>query len=398
MHSDPHGADPHRADLPKAALQTAKPVAFPARFSDGLTAATEPVTATFTAAGLEITKSGVLTAFRSRVWAYPGLRAAASLTGKAPDVLLSSPVDPGCSLFVDDPDFVRMLAARAPHLNARTDRLRTAAPWLALSAVVLGGVGWLWAADISPARLIAGLIPDGARETMGKRVVSTMSDNRRVCSTTAGDAALAKLTNRLSQAANAKFSVVVVDWSLLNAFAAPGEQILLTRELVQNARSADEVAAVLAHEMGHGLERHPETGVVRMIGMSAALELVTGGSGGALSNVGLLLAQLSYTRVAEQQADDHSYRILRIAGIPATGFRDFFKRAGELEDKSSVAKSIGQYDILRTHPQSAERVKRALAQPTYPTTPALDDTDWQALKDICGPRKVPPSPKPSSKP
>jgi beta-barrel assembly-enhancing protease len=369
-------------------LQSAPLLAFPARFSDGRTAGSEAVTVTFATGGLEIAKTGAPGAAAPRLWAYASLAASASLTAKAADVLLTCPTAPGCTLFVDDRDFVRMLADRAPRLKAGADRLRTAAPWLAVSAAVAASVAGLWMADISPSRIVAGFIPDTVRETMGKRIVATMSDSRRVCSTPAGSAALDKLNARLSAAAHAKFNVVVVDWGLLNAFAAPGEQIVLTRELVQNAKSADEVAAVLAHEMGHGLERHPETGIVRMLGMSAAIELITGGAGGALGNAGLVLAQLSYTRAAEQQADDHSYRILRGAGITAAGIRDFFKRAGDLEAKSEVTKTIGQFDILRTHPQSAERVERALSQPAYPATPALDGAEWQALKDICGAKRV----------
>jgi beta-barrel assembly-enhancing protease len=376
-------------------LQTIKSVDFLGRMNDGKTAATGAVVVRFGAQDLEIFRAEPDPSNRDGVpiepsrWPYPGLSASASLTAKAADVLLTSIVTPGATLFVDDRNFVRMLSERAPHLNARRDRLVTAAPWLAMSAVIVAGIAALWGANISPARIVAGIIPDRAREAMGKQVITSMSDKRPICSAPAGRAALDKLTSRLSVAANAKFDVIVVDWSLLNAFAAPGEQILLTRELVQNARSSDEVAAVLAHEMGHGLERHPETGVVRMIGMSAAIELMMGGSGGTLANVGLLLAQLNYTRAAEQEADDHSYRILRAAGISSAGISDFFKRAGELEEKSEVAKKIGQFDILRTHPQSAERVKRALSQPDYPTTPALNDADWQALKQICGPQSMP---------
>ena len=45
--------------------------------------------------------------------------------------------------------------------------------------------------------------------------------------------------------------VVLLDWRLVNAFAVPGGQIILTRGLVQTAGSPDEVAGVLAHELGH---------------------------------------------------------------------------------------------------------------------------------------------------
>ena len=96
--------------------------------------------------------------------------------------------------------------------------------------------------------------------------------------------------------------MIVIDWPLLNAFAAPGEQIVLTHGIISKAESADEIAGVLAHEMGHGIEMHPESGLVRAIGMMAAIDLMLGGSGGTLANFGALLAQLSYTRDAERVA------------------------------------------------------------------------------------------------
>ena len=55
----------------------------------------------------------------------------------------------------------------------------------------------------------------------------------------------------------------MIDWALVNAFATPGGQIIMTRGLVQKAGSPDEVAGVLAHEIGHTIELHPEAGLVQ---------------------------------------------------------------------------------------------------------------------------------------
>src|SRR6185295_12529611 len=109
-------------------------------------------------------------------------------------------------------------------------------------------------------------------------------------------------------------------------------QIIMTRGLVQKAVSPDEVAGVLAHEIGHTLELHPEAGLVRAMGLSAAAQLVFAGSTGNATNIGLLLTQLRYTRVAEREADVHAVRILKNAQISAKGFGDFFER---LEPKIS---------------------------------------------------------------
>ncbi len=157
------------------------------------------------------------------------------------------------------------------------------------------------------------------------------------------------------------FKVVVVDWGLLNAFATPGEQIVLTRGLIAKAESADEVAGVLGHEMGHGIEMHPETGIVRAIGLSAAVELMVGGGGGTLGNVGMVLAQLSYTREAEREADDHALAILKKAQISHRGFADFFKRLSDIEEKMGGT-GIGSVDIMRSHPQTLDRRKHVESQ------------------------------------
>ena len=155
---------------------------------------------------------------------------------------------------------------------------------------------------------------------------------------------------------------------------------MLTRGLISQSGGPDEVAGVLAHEMGHGLELHPETGLVRVMGLSLAIELISGGNSGTLANLGLMRAQFSYTRAAEREADTHALQLLRSADISQQGIIDFFTRVEKI-DGSGVT---GNLEILRTHPQIAERKATASAMPRYPTTPALSDADWQALRTICG--------------
>jgi predicted Zn-dependent protease len=242
----------------------------------------------------------------------------------------------------------------------------------------------MWALDLSPAYAVARLLPDSARAALGSEVLSTMTAGKRVCHTSEGRAALDRLTQRLTAAAgSAKFNIVVVDWALFNAFAVPGEQIVLTRALITKATNPDEVAGVLAHEMGHGLEMHPETALVRALGLSAAAELLLGGSGGTMANIGIVLAQLSYSRAAEHAADVHALAILKRAGIAPGGLAGFFKRVTELENQSAVGSGAGELDILRTHPLTEERLRLAESQPRYPSTPSMTADDWAALKAIC---------------
>ena len=67
-----------------------------------------------------------------------------------------------------------------------------------------------------------------------------------------------------------------------------------------------------------------------------------------------MLTQLGYTRVAEREADAHALRMLEQARISPKGTVDFFKRVEQLEKKAGAP----EWDILRSHPQTAERAKR----------------------------------------
>ena len=323
----------------------------------------------------------------------------------ATDVLLAYRFVPDATLFVAEGSFARQLRNLAPHLTTSAVRWGNARPWLWAASAVLVVAGGIWAVDLSPARGIARLIPDGTRLALGKSVVRSMTSGRRVCSAAEGRAALDKLLVRLSNAAKGAkpFNVTVVDWGLVNAFAAPGERIVLTRGLIEKSLSGDEVAGVLAHEMGHGLEMHPEAGIVRALGLAAATDLVFGGSGGAMGNIGVLLAQLSYTRGAEREADQHALRILRAAEISPQGLADFFARIAPGADKpearsgnrpgeetprdSARSRKSSAFDVLSTHPQSADRARLVASQPRYPATPALTTGEWASLRTICGPAR-----------
>ena len=354
---------------------------FYGRLSDGKSARSEDVDVRLGADGVEITGPNTPHA----VWPYDSLSAAEPLTEHAVDALLACKEAPGAWLFVGEGTFARALAQKAPQLTARALRWRHAWPWVVASAAAVLVALAIPFFDLSPARTIASLLPDNARATLGKEVIQSMTSGRRTCEAPAGRAALDRLTARLANATKReiKFKVIVSDWSLLNAFAAPGEHIVLTRRLIEKAESSNEIAGILAHEMGHGLERHPETAVVRAIGFSAGLELLMGGSGGTLANAGLLLAHLSYSREAEREADIHALNILKAAKIPARGLADFFRRVIKLEKKQDLGEAFSKFEFLRTHPNTEERITAVENAPTYEATVAMSATDWKALRKIC---------------
>jgi predicted Zn-dependent protease len=318
-----------------------------------------------------------------RLWHYEGLKTLEPVRPNAIDVLLSSPEEPGASLFVQGARFAADLTGHAPHLTARAARWRNWRWGLLLAAIVALAVAASFAAGWSPLKSFAAALPDSWRQRLGDTARETMTEGHKRCVDANGLAALAQLSERLSKAApeNVTFNVRVYDWPLMNAFAVPGGQIVLTKGLIDKAEGPDEVAGVLAHEMGHGIEMHPETGIIRSIGLAAAVEVMLGGGG--LANAGLVLAQLGYSRGAEHQADLDALQLLKGAGITPKGLGNFFTRITKIEAEDPSGAKSGAFTWLRSHPPAAERAKLVRQQPDYPATPALDEQSWQELKSIC---------------
>lgn len=371
------------------------------RLADGKSAASRDCKVRLDLTALDITSDDG--AVRTR-WPYESLRSSEPIRAHSIDVLLSSSSMPGTTLFIPGAPFAAALAMRSPQLSARSQRWLHARPWIFTAAVIAGLTLVIHLAGWTPMRTIAQMLPETWRARLGDAAIQSMAENKKRCVSDSGIAALDKLTTRLTQAAGTpqSFKVIVVDWDLLNAFAVPGNTILVTKELIAKADSPDEVAGVLAHEMGHGIELHPETGIIRAIGLSAAVDLMMGGSSGALANVGLMLAQLGYTRGAEREADVQALILLRKAQISQQGLAGFFRRVlkeegayendgdgkakpkGETSPEASRGKAFSRaLDILSTHPPTEERAEMIRMSGSYPSTPALDAADWNALKGIC---------------
>jgi beta-barrel assembly-enhancing protease len=353
-------------------------ITFAGRFSDGLSAASHSV-AVRLGEQLEITGSDGSLADQ---WGYARLQSAAPVHWRDEEVLLRTLDRPGATLFVASPAFAAALLKKAPKLSAGAHRWRYAIPGLAIVVILAIAVGVFWVLGVNLSQATARLIPLPVRASIGEHAMASFVAGRNRCESAAGLSALNDLVATLSKASGTgiTYDVRVVDWDMVNAFALPGNKIVIMRGLIDKAKSADEVAGVLAHEMGHGIELHPEAGIVRGLGLSALIEFLVGGQQDTLKQAGVMLLLLRYSREAEAQADAHALEILRKAGISPKPLAVFFKRMAGL---SSGLGNPGT-NILSDHPPTPERARLAEAAATYESHPALTLEKWQALRGICG--------------
>jgi Zn-dependent protease with chaperone function len=147
-----------------------------------------------------------------------------------------------------------------------------------------------------------------------------------------------------------------------NAFALPSGIIVITDRLVELAKSDDEIAGVLAHEIGHVNRRH----ALRHLMQNSATALLVATVTGDISSVTSLSATLptvlidaKYSRDFEQEADDAAVRYLKGKGIPVRSYADMLTRLGTDHREAKQGKSsFGE--VFADHPQIQERVKRVL--------------------------------------
>lgn len=150
-----------------------------------------------------------------------------------------------------------------------------------------------------------------------------------------------------------------------NAFALPGGIIVLTDELVHLARNDEELAAVLAHEAGHVLQRHTLRHALQDSFVALLVIAVSGDPFSLTTLAAALPATLLYARFSrafEIEADEFAVDYMKRHGISTQRFADILERL--------AAEDAGRpqgLDFLSTHPGVAERITR-LARPA-PSAP-----------------------------
>jgi beta-barrel assembly-enhancing protease len=245
--------------------------------------------------------------------------------------------------------------------------------WPAAAVFTIAAALIIWGALEAPAA-IAPLVPKSWENRMGDAMVGDFGG--RFCHTAAGDAALRALAARIDPGHEAR-DIALANIPMVNAVTLPGGRIILFDGLVQQAKSADEVAGVLGHELGHVRHRDTMTGLIRQLGLSVVL----GGAGGNAGNYLNGVLSLSYGRGAETAADGVAIGQMRAAGISPAATAAFFDRIGG-KDEGTEARAMSW---LSSHPLSAERRRRfaAAVKPGTAYRPALDHAQWQALRTSC---------------
>jgi predicted Zn-dependent protease len=201
------------------------------------------------------------------------------------------------------------------------------------------------------------------------------------CGDQEGLAALATLIGKLEAAAALPIPLdtKVVRRSEPNAVALPGGHIYVFEGLIDKSQTPDELAGVIAHEIGHVAHRDGTRSIIQSAGLSFLFGMLLGDfvGGGAVVIGARAVLQSSYSRDVEGAADRYGADLLNRAGGDVRAF-------GAILDRIAGAIHPG-VEILRDHPDTKARVAviNSLASPGEPAQPLLEPNEWRALKRIC---------------
>jgi Zn-dependent protease with chaperone function len=376
--SDAGGEVPPPAiDAPSAEA----PPAWPATYFDGVTNRKQAVALRFDSNCLDIVTDGSgVTA-----WRYDDLRTVAGAPGMLRLKCISGL--PLARLDVSEASTQAEIRARAHFLEAEQGSRQTGRI-----------VGWSLAAICSIVLIVLFGVPLVAERMVPlvpmsfERRLGGVVDNQvrvlfgaRTCTDAEGNAAFAKMVETLRQAGGLKtpLQTVVLASNTPNALALPGGKIYLLNGLLQKADSPDEIAGVIAHEMGHVAHRDQVRVMIQNGGTSFLIGLLFGDITGSAAAIfaARSLVDASYSRQAEGNADAFAIETMHSLGrSPAP--------MGELLFRVTGAQGNNTIGILASHPLTEDRRELMRREDRPATGPEiLSAAEWRALKNICRPQR-----------
>jgi predicted Zn-dependent protease len=212
----------------------------------------------------------------------------------------------------------------------------------------------------------ARLLSPEAEKKIGEQTKKQILEQYHVIGSTQVSAYVGRVGQRLAQVSDrptVDYDFTVLDSDLINAFAAPGGFVFVTRGLLDAVNDESELAMVLGHEIAHVAAMHGVQMIQKEMGQNALTILGTIGAALVAGPEAMLMVAnsaslfsslylLGYSRDKELEADNLGLQYLLRAGYdPAASLR-FLQQLQKMGDDEARGWDL----YFRTHPQTSERI------------------------------------------
>lgn len=200
---------------------------------------------------------------------------------------------------------------------------------------------------------------------------------------------VAKIVGKLttvSDKPDQTYRITILDSPNINAFALPGGYLYITRGLLALANDSSEVAAVIAHEMGHVVANH---GILRQekeaetaIAGRVASEVLHNEAASREETIRGKLRLAQFSRNQELQADAIGIKMIGEAGYDPFASARFLQSMDAYSGFRSVSGATdASLDFLASHPATPQRIELATGHARRIGAPGVGTTDRNSFLD-----------------
>ncbi len=209
------------------------------------------------------------------------------------------------------------------------------------------------------------LIPTSVEKDLGQEVAKEVESEEKILPNPEVQSYVNRIGQRIARVCdrkNIRYQFKVIEKDEINAFACPGGYIYIYSGLMKIFDNEAQLAAVLAHEVGHVVARHSVKQLQAVYGYNIVMEIALGDKMGAAArkavdgSVGLIL--MGYGRKNEFEADNLGTLYTKKGGFNPNGMVQVFEKFKKMEGQppSTFEK------LLSTHPPTAERINNCKNQ------------------------------------
>lgn len=244
------------------------------------------------------------------------------------------------------------------------------ATWFGLSQIDFIGPDGLDKFSRSSERKLGELILESVRkdnETVTNARINSVIDSigRRLCD-----------ANGIQYDSIKVYVVVNPD---INAFTLPDQNMVIFTGLIAQSRNAEEVAGVMAHEIGHMEKNHVMKKLLKEVGITMLLTLTNGGNHlEIIQEMSRLLSSSAFDRTQEREADRLAAEMMAKADIDPENLANFLFRFSQ---KTKLPEELAW---ISTHPNGSDRAAVIINQKknlSIHPRPIIY-TPWESIKDV----------------
>jgi beta-barrel assembly-enhancing protease len=220
-------------------------------------------------------------------------------------------------------------------------------------------------------------------EKIGNSILDFLKKTNDVVESDSITLAVNRMKNRLckyNQLDSTLITIYVMANDEANAFALPGNNMVIYTGIMELCKTPEELCSVMAHEMVHIEHRHMIKKLTKEVGISLLITLASGESNAEiLKGITKTITSTAFDRDLERDADETGVQYLAKANIDPEHFANILFRLSQTND---TPKNL---EWISTHPNTNDRTADILKlrhKTPFKVLPLLDSISWSNIRKI----------------